>query len=254
MRIDDLDTARVVPDADTHILKSLESFHLHWDDRVVYQSQQLDHYEDAITQLTRADQTFPCACTRQQIGTGPYPGTCRHGLKTGQSGRSLRIKTSSAPIHFHDARYADQTEILRHTCGDFVIRRADNVIAYHLANVVDDAQMGITEVVRGVDLLDSTARQIHLQRLLGYPDLLYCHLPLIVDQAGKKLGKSQQAQALPSQPSEQEVVSLLFKSLVILQLEPPRELLSRTPSELLDWGTANWKVLPADSTYDHVKV
>lgn len=210
VRIEDLDPPRERPGAADEILRTLERFGLCWDDDVVFQSRRKPLYEEAIRRLER--HCYPCGCTRREIadsalglaadGAQIYPGTCRGGLG-GRVARSLRVKVAGK-VDFVDRVQGPQQQDLEREVGDFVLRRADGAFAYQLAVVVDDAEQGVTDVVRGADLLDSTARQIHLQRLLGLPTPRYLHIPAAVNAAGEKLSK--QTGARPALPSDLPLV------------------------------------------------
>ncbi len=207
MRIEDLDRQRAVPGADAWILTTLEAFGLFWDGPVRYQHQRTEAYEAALRHLHERGMTYPCACTRREIAAagaagpeGPiYPGTCRLGLAPGRSARALRLRVADRPIEVIDRVHGRQRHNLATTLGDFILRRADGFHAYQLAVVVDDAEQGITEIVRGADLLHSTPRQCYLQALLGLPRPGYAHLPLALDEAGRKLSKSLGSLALDPQ-------------------------------------------------------
>src|SRR5690606_25520055 len=175
---------------------------------VVYQSRRSERYRAALEALRARGAVYPCACSRKEIlavgralaRAAAYPGTCRAGPPPGRRARAWRVRTEGVEIAFDDVVQGPCRERLEETTGDFVVKRADGLFAYQLAVVVDDAAQGITEVVRGCDLLDSTPRQIHLQRLLGLPTPRYAHLPLVVDAAGRKLSKS--SSAMPVDPRE----------------------------------------------------
>lgn len=196
VRIEDLDVPRAQPGAADEILRSLERLGLGWDGPVAHQSQRSALYREALEKLKK--QTYWCGCTRREIadsslglaadGAQIYPGTCRNGLPAGKEPRALRIR-ASGNVEFEDRLQGGQTQLLERDVGDFVLYRADGQFAYQLAVVVDDAEQGISDVVRGADLLDSTGRQIHLQRLLGHPQPRYLHVPAAVDAAGEKLSK-----------------------------------------------------------------
>lgn len=204
LRMEDLDKPREQPGAADEILRTLEQFALYWDGPVLYQSRRLAIYRDACATLRAAGACFDCACTRREIADsalpgqeGPiYPGTCRSGLAPGRFPRALRLRVGDEPITFVDRLQGLQCVNLAETVGDFVILRADGIVAYQLAVVVDDAEQGVTDVVRGSDLLTSTPRQIHLQRLLGLPTPRYLHLPVAVNDAGEKLSKQTHAPAV----------------------------------------------------------
>jgi glutamyl-Q tRNA(Asp) synthetase len=196
VRIEDLDAARMPPGAADEILHTLVRLGLEWDGTVVYQSERLPLYQQALSRL--AGRTYGCACTRREIadsslglaadGAQIYPGTCRNGMAPGRPPRAVRIEACGA-ISFEDRVQGAQQQLLERDVGDFVLHRADGPFAYQIAVVVDDAEQAITDVVRGADLLGSTPRQIYLQRLLGYPQPRYLHIPAAVNAAGEKLSK-----------------------------------------------------------------
>ncbi|MCG1039926.1 MULTISPECIES: tRNA glutamyl-Q(34) synthetase GluQRS [Burkholderiaceae] len=202
VRIEDIDIPRTVPGAAEHILKTLHRLGMHCDETPVWQSTRTALYQQALTQLDTAGLIYPCGCTRKEIAdslrrthvrhtTLAYPGTCRSGLH-GKPARAWRIRVpdgENAVIVFDDRWQHAQQQNLATEVGDFVMRRADGLWAYQLAVVVDDAQQQITDVVRGADLLDSTARQIYLQRCLGYPTPAYLHVPVVINAQGEKLSK-----------------------------------------------------------------
>jgi glutamyl-Q tRNA(Asp) synthetase len=210
IRIEDLDTPRCTPEHAHTILGQLTACGLHSDAPVVWQSQRHHHYQTALNRLLASGQAFGCACTRQDIAQHwasagrvfnrhqetPYPGTCRHG--TGERApRAVRLNTQGAgTIHWTDAQLGPQHQDLEHEVGDFVLLRADGWWAYQLAVVVDDAEQGVTHVVRGQDLANNTARQIWLQRALGLPALHYRHTPLVRGENGEKLSKQNGATPL----------------------------------------------------------
>jgi glutamyl-Q tRNA(Asp) synthetase len=207
VRMEDLDRPRCVPGAAQAILRALEGFGLTWDGEVVYQSERLELYRAALRRLE--PHTYWCGCSRREIadsslglavdGARIYPGTCRGGNSAAR--RALRVRTPREPIRFHDRVQGEQAQVLERDIGDFVLYRADGLFAYQLAVVVDDADQGITDVVRGADLLDSTPRQIYLQQLLGVDTPRYMHVPVLVNAAGEKLSK--QTGAAPISASAQ---------------------------------------------------
>ncbi|MEO6927314.1 MAG: tRNA glutamyl-Q(34) synthetase GluQRS [Rhodanobacter sp.] len=202
LRMEDLDPPREVAGAATDILTSLPAFGLVADEHPLFQSQRTPAYDAAFEQLRAADLVFPCICSRSQLAANG--GMHRDGLcvAVDRSHRSpaWRLRMPDVEMDFDDALLGPQRENLRENVGDFVIRRADGLYSYQLACVVDDAFQGITEVVRGQDLLDSTARQIWLQACLGLPTPSYRHLPLVLDGEGNKLSKS--ARAWPVDPTD----------------------------------------------------
>lgn len=196
VRIEDVDGPRTVPGAADEILRALERFGFAWDGEVIYQSTRGDAYQAALDTLSRRDLVFGCGCTRREIEAGPYPGTCRAGVAEGREARAIRLRVPDGEIRFTDRWQGIQRERLMETCGDFVLKRADGCWAYQLAVVVDDAWQGVTDVVRGVDLLDSTARQIWLARCLGIAEPTYLHVPVVLASDGQKLSKQTGAAAL----------------------------------------------------------
>jgi len=207
IRIEDIDEGRSVPGADTAILALLDSLGMRSDREVVWQSRRKDVYAAAAERL--GAHAYPCGCNRREIldsrlgvapdGAAIYPGTCRHGLASGRSMRSLRLRVLDAPddaITFVDRFAGPTTQHLASESGDFVLKRADGYWAYQLAVVVDDADQGVTDIVRGFDLIDSTARQIYLQRLLGVPTPRYLHVPVVRNASGEKLSKQTGALAV----------------------------------------------------------
>ena len=234
VRMEDLDAPRVVPGAADTILRQLEACGLSWDGDVLYQSSRTSAYERAIQKIGK--ETYACGCTRRELedsalaidGARIYPGTCRAGLAPGKAARALRLRTSDEPIRFHDRVQGEQSQSVEAEVGDFVLKRADGLYAYQLAVVVDDAEQGVTDVVRGADLLDSTARQIHLQRLLGAPTPRYLHVPVAVNAAGEKLSK--QTGASEATPED------LHSALAFLGMPPP----DAASGELLDWAIGSW--------------
>ncbi len=209
VRIEDIDEARTMPGAAEGILQTLLGLGMQWDGEVVWQSRRKVHYEAAFERLH--GHTYACSCTRREIadsrigvasdGAAVYPGTCRHGLGMGKQPRAYRLRVPDVDdgadiVTFEDAWMGRVTQHLATEVGDFVLKRADGYWAYQLAVVVDDAEQGVTHVVRGADLLDSTARQIYLQGLLGYRTPAYLHVPVVANDAGEKLSKQTGAHEL----------------------------------------------------------
>jgi len=189
VRMEDLDRPREVPGMAAALIEDLAAFGMVSDESIVYQSRRNPIYQQALSSLEKAGLIFPCACSRKQLhGQRAYPGTCRDGLPVGKKARTQRLRVESTEVKFEDLIQGVYLQDLAEV-GDFIVRRADRLFAYQLAVVVDDAEQGITEVVRGADLLDSTARQIYLQQLLGYRRPSYCHVPVAVDSEGNKLSK-----------------------------------------------------------------
>ncbi|MDE2139102.1 MAG: tRNA glutamyl-Q(34) synthetase GluQRS [Gammaproteobacteria bacterium] len=246
LRIEDLDPPREQIGAADVILRSLDIHGLHWDGPVLHQHTRLAAYESAVANLSAEGWAYTCACSRREIADsglrgleGPvYPGTCRQGPPPGKSARALRIRVpGDETLYFEDCLQGPVRQDLAREIGDFVIRRADGCFAYQLAVVLDDAFQGVSRVVRGVDLLLSTPRQMWLQRRLGLPTPSYMHLPVAVTAAGEKLSKQTGAR-----PLDNERPSLnLFRALEFLRQCPPPPLRGASPPELLSWATKNWQ-------------
>lgn len=232
LRIEDVDEARTVKGADEAIIALLARLGMQWDGEIAWQSRRKDLYQRAADQI--AAQLYPCGCNRREIadsrlgiapdGSAIYPGTCRYGLAEGKSMRSLRVRVPDAPydvIDFEDRAAGHVIQRLSSESGDFVLKRADGFWAYQLAVVVDDAEQGVTDVVRGADLIDSTPRQIFLQRLLGVPTPRYLHVPVVRNADGEKLSKQTGATALTAD-SEAQALALLEQSMQFLGLAPVR--------------------------------
>jgi glutamyl-Q tRNA(Asp) synthetase len=246
VRIEDLDPPRVVPGAGDDILRALDACGMHWDGTVVYQSVHSDAYHAALHELRQRRLIYFCACSRREIVDSGiagiegyvYPGTCRAGLPSGKPARALRIDTRGACIEFDDALQGPIAQNVETAIGDFVLFRFDGVFAYQLAVVVDDAEQGITDVVRGADLLDSTPRQIYLQQQLGLPLLRYAHLPVAVDEHGEKLSKQTLAPPVdPLRPAPSLIDALRF-----LGQQPPADLAAAGVDEIWRWALAHWQI------------
>jgi glutamyl-Q tRNA(Asp) synthetase len=242
--MEDLDSPRVAAGAADDILRTLAACGLEGDGPVAYQSTRNDAYHCALHRLRESGRVYPCACSRREIadsavaGTeGPvYPGTCRSGIAGSKTARGLRLDTRGAAVAFEDAVQGKIACDLEHESGDFVLYRADGTYAYQLAVAVDDAEQGITDVVRGADLLPSTPRQIYIQQLLGLPRPRYVHLPVAVNAQGEKLSKQTLAQPVNSaRPLPALVAALSF-----LGQQPPRGLAQATVGELWSWALRNW--------------
>lgn len=247
VRIEDLDPPREMKGAADHILWTLEAFGLEWDDRVIYQSQRHDLYVDALDSLKKQGWVYPCYCSRKDwqavalcgIDGLIYNGNCRSLLNRPSEKdkqHAWRIKVSDEIIEFHDGIVGHYVQNLARDIGDFVLLRADGHWAYQLAVVVDDAEQGITHIVRGQDLLISTPRQIYLQRCLKISTPNYIHLPLLVNKMGQKWSKQTQAPALNL--AHQEM--LLRQIMVYLNLPIAPQV--NKPGDLLTWIVDNWCV------------
>ncbi len=244
VRMEDLDTPRNAPGAADGILRSLEAFGFEWDGAVLFQSSRVEAYKDALENLKRRVLVFPCGCSRLETGEdGRYAGTCRGGLRPGRAPRSWRMRVQDAPVEYDDRLLGPRRENLAESCGDFVLLRADGIFAYQLAVVVDDAFQRITDVVRGSDLLGSTARQIHLQRALGSETPRYLHVPVVLGTDGQKLSK--QTKAAPV--SDSTPGPALWKALQFLGQTPPDGLQRADALEILQWAVRNWSVASIDA-------
>jgi glutamyl-Q tRNA(Asp) synthetase len=235
LRMEDLDAARVIPGCADEMLHTLEGFALHWDGAVEYQSARTEHYGRAQQALTALGLTFQCSCSRRErTPEGGYPGTCRDGPRR-RGPTATRFRVEDRVVSFQDRAQGVCRFPLRER-GDVIIRRRDGAFAYQLAVVVDDALQGVTDVVRGADLLDSTPWQLALQAALQLPTPRYAHLPLITEPGGAKLAKSRRSVALdPAQPGRQ-----LQEALTLLGQEPPVTLKFESPQTVLEWACAHW--------------
>lgn len=249
MRMEDVDTTRTVEGADTDILKTLESFGFEWHGDVTYQSKCTGVYQQVLDKLIEQSNrhaskqalVFPCICSRKQLtqtGSSIYPGTCRQRQLPETQDHALRLLAKDIDIRFSDIIMGEQSQNIQQDCGDFIIRRRDRLFAYQLAVVVDDARQGITEIVRGADLLDSTPRQIYLQQLLGYDTPAYCHLPLAVDASGSKISKSEGAASVDIKNKEE----LLCRALTFLGQDPPADLSDSDIDDIWQWASRNWNI------------
>ena len=247
IRMEDVDTTRKVADTDKDILNTLESFGFQWDSEILYQSKQTSHYQQALSQLIEQASAFPCLCTRKQLAKIDqiYPGTCRERSLPESESHALRLLSKDTVISFNDVVMGVQSQNIQTQCGDFIIKRRDGLFAYQLAVVVDDALQGITEIVRGADLLDSTPRQIYLQQLLGYTTPEYCHLPLAVDIEGNKISKSEGAAKIDVDNRK----ILLCRVLSFLGQAPPTDLSASSIDDIWEWAIFNWDVsrVPTDN-------
>lgn len=246
VRIEDIDPPREVKGAADDILRTLEAYGFEWDGEILFQRHRRDVYETALDDLRRSNALYPCTCTRKEIADssvlgieGPvYPGTCRGGLAPERVARAWRVRTEGAAIEFTDGVQGLQSSALEHDVGDFVVQRADGLYAYQLACVVDDAEQDMTEVVRGADLLTSTARQMHLQHLLGLPTPAYTHLPAAVNAQGEKLSKQTFAEPLP----RTRPVAVLWRALAFLGQDPPRAWQEARLDEFWQVAKQHWKM------------
>ena len=243
VRIEDIDPPREVPGAAADILRTLESLGLEWDRSVLYQSSRQDAYRDTAERLLAAGSAFRCGCSRSAVRaandatSGRYPGTCRDKRLTGLD-TSIRVRVAEPSlVRFVDGLQGTQETRLDATTGDYIVLRRDGLPAYHLAVVLDDALQGVTTIVRGVDLLDSTAAHVHLQGVLGLPTPAYWHVPIVVNEHGQKLSK--QNGAAPVSAGEPEVA---VRALELLGLTLTTELRAEPPRSLWQWAQTHWRV------------
>ena len=243
LRIEDLDPPRETPGAADSFPRMLEHYGFTWDAPILRQSTRDAVYRSAMDRLRKEGKVFACACTRAQLERAPmgaggervYPGTCRTGVPPGQRARSWRVRVGTNPVAFTDRVQGRQAQDLAREVGDFVLRRADGLWAYQLAVVVDDSEQGITDVVRGADLLASTPRQIWLQQQLNAAVPRYAHVPVAVNSAGEKLSKQTMAAPLPlARPHAVLCAAWRFLN----QVAPEAELTSA--EEFWQWAIPRW--------------
>jgi len=236
LRMDDIDTPRNQAGADTSILKSLEILGLHWDDKVLFQSHRQEAYQEALDLLSYKSLLYRSTCTRKQLQGNAYPGTCRNKQHSPDQQHALRVLSNQEAINFNDEIQGHFQQILETEIGDFIVHRADGLVAYHIATVVDDAYQNITEIVRGADLLDSTPRQIYLQEILDYNIPTYAHLPVAVDKQGYKLSKQYHAKPI----NDEDPVTTLILALDFLGQQPDKLLAQGPVEEIIQWGIKHW--------------
>ena len=251
LRMEDLDPPREVPGAADDILRTLEALGMHWDGPVVYQSQRSHYYERALAALKDPGHSYGCACTRREIadssmkpGSGNvYPGTCRSGIVQGRRARSIRVQVYDNAVTINDRLQDKLMQQLDRDVGDFIVKRADELFAYQLAVVVDDAEQEISHVVRGADLFDSTPRQVHLQQLLGYPQPSYLHIPVAINPDNEKLSKQTHAPAI----NPDKWSTTLRDVLAFLNQELPGSVEDASKEEFWQWAIKHWDAgsLPA---------
>ncbi len=242
IRIEDIDPPREQEGATDQILTALDAYGFEWDGDVAFQSKSRDAHLHAIQTLIDAGQAYRCDCSRRDLADFPhgslgviYPGTCRDRSVSGEA--AVRVQTAAINIAFEDRLQGRVVQDIERDSGDFIIHRRDGLIAYQLAVVVDDHLQKITDVVRGIDLIDSTARQLWLQRLLGYEHPGYAHIPVVTHPDGDKLSKLTGAPGL----TLESTVAVLVEALVSLQQTPPPDLASETLAAVWDWALENWR-------------
>lgn len=243
LRVEDIDPPREQSGASQDILAALEAYGFEWDGPIIYQSTSHQEHEDALRSLLDQQLAYHCGCSRRELSDAPqsslgtiYPGTCRNG--TAASDTAVRVRTNNSAVQFNDRLQGLQSQCLESESGDFVILRKDDLIAYHLAVVVDDHLQGVTDIVRGIDLMDSTPRQIWLQELLAYPTPTYAHVPVATNNRAQKLSKSFGAGGILLD----EPVRTLHAALAVLHQVPPEELVDGNLDELWKWAAGNWNL------------
>jgi glutamyl-Q tRNA(Asp) synthetase len=235
LRLEDIDPPRAQENAENLIINSITAHGLHWDGDIVWQSQRSKHYDNALNQLLHNHDAYYCSCSRSQLAQygGIHPNQCVTPFVTGDA--AIRLKIKQPDTNFLD-RVQGAQHYITNQIGDPVLKRRDGLYAYQLAVVVDDAEQHISDIVRGVDLIDATAWQIHLQRALHLPSIRYLHLPVIVGDDGHKLSKQSFAPAIDNQCAKENLRIVLA---YLQQPTPPEEL---GIAELLQWATAHWRV------------
>lgn len=237
VRIEDLDPPREMPGATQAILEALQAYQLHWDGEVVYQSQRHHLYQAQIDTWLENGDAYYCQCTRKQIKQhgGFYPGTCRDkNLKEG----AIRLKMTKPIASFFDLKHGTIHIPEQLVNEDFIIKRRDGLFAYNLAVVLDDIDQGVTEVVRGADLIEPTGRQISLYQILGQSEVSYLHLPLAIDDNGNKLSKQNHATAIDIDNPK----PALLKAMTFLGFDIPEEIRASDITNILRWGSENWQL------------
>lgn len=245
LRIEDVDETRAVKGMDSNIIEALRCHGMQSDGEILVQSRRKSRYEEVLVQLKKRSAVYACTCTRKEIADahttngieGPiYPGTCRNKLGTPQQAHAWRIAVDDRILSFDDAIQGPCSQCLSRDVGDFVIKRADGLFAYQLAVVVDDADQGVTHIVRGADLLDSTPRQLFLQTQLGFSQPKYMHLPVATHANGEKLSKQTLAEPL----SLNRAVENLWQALDFLHQAPPTQLKQADVNGVIEWAMTHW--------------
>ncbi|AMB81095.1 tRNA glutamyl-Q(34) synthetase GluQRS [Pseudomonas paraversuta] len=237
LRMEDLDPPREMPGAQAAILDALERYGFEWDGELVRQSERHDAYAQVLDRLFSQGLAYACTCSRKQLEgyNGVYPGLCRNAGHSMENA-AIRLRVPELVYGFEDRVQGSFGQHLGREVGDFVIRRRDGLYAYQLAVVLDDAWQGVTDIVRGADLLDSTPRQLYLQELLGLSQPRYLHVPLIVQPDGHKLGKSYRSPPLTAS----QATPLLLRALRTLGQATDDRLCHASPREVLDWAVTHW--------------
>ncbi|CAH0527108.1 tRNA glutamyl-Q(34) synthetase GluQRS [Vibrio hippocampi] len=238
VRIEDIDPPREMPGADKLILNTLEAYHLYWDEDVLYQSDRLDAYQQQLDQWLNHNQAYLCQCTRKQIKAsgGFYQGVCRDKHLTNAQECAIRLVMNHPVESFDDEAYGTFAINRDLAHEDFIIKRRDGLFAYNLAVVLDDIYQGVTEVVRGADLIEPTGRQISLYKTLDKTPISYVHLPLALDDNGNKLSKQNHAKAIDTENPKKT----LLEAMRFLGFTIDPSLCNESMDNILDWGVKNW--------------
>lgn len=243
LRIEDIDPPREQPGASATIIEALDCYGFEWDGDPIYQSENHAAHMTALETLLARGLAYPCSCSRRDLSDAPrgplgaiYPGNCRDGCELDVS--TVRLRTDDSRTEFTDLLQGHVSQQLERESGDFIIRRRDGLIAYHLAVVVDDEIQGVTEIVRGIDLLDSTPRHIWLQKQLQFRTPTYAHIPVITHPNGDKLSKLTGATGVSLNAVEEN----LLQALAALAQSPPAELASGTVGDIWAWAMENWQL------------
>tara|TARA_R110000764_G_scaffold8776_2_gene28962 strand:+ start:20065 stop:20961 length:897 start_codon:yes stop_codon:yes gene_type:complete len=239
IRVEDLDQPRSIPGASEHIIETLACYGMYSDGEIIFQQDRLTTYQAQIDQWLTTGQAYYCDCSRRQLAefNGIYPGTCRHRQLPAAADHAVRLIAPKQPLTALDRLQPPLTQDLATATGDFIIRRRDGIYAYQLAVVLDDIAQGVTDVVRGADLLDSTPRQQWIYQLLGQPLPRYLHIPLLLRADGEKLSK--RLGSTPLDPAR--APTELFRALQALAQQPPLALRNANIAEQLEWAIAHWR-------------
>ncbi|MEM8815962.1 MAG: tRNA glutamyl-Q(34) synthetase GluQRS [Pseudomonadota bacterium] len=245
LRIENIDPPREVAGAADQIIGILDAYGFEWDGAIRWQADSAAEHEAALARLVDGGLAYPCGCSRRDLANEPrsslgtiYPGTCRAGTDAAEF--AIRMRTTDEPLRYVDRLQGERVHKLESQSGDFVIKRRDGLIAYQLAVVVDDFLDNVTRIVRGIDLIDSSPRQIWLQRQLGYPTPDYAHIPVAVHDNGDKLSKLTGAPGLEASDASVN----LQRALVALGQAPPAELATAPPTDIWIWAHAHWNPKP----------
>jgi len=238
LRFDDIDTPRIDKSSYDNILRAMESLSLEWDNSSIYQQNNLPCYQEVIERLSELNFLYKCDCPRKLTKGKPYPGTCRDKNTDHNKNYALRVKVDDVPVSFFDLIQGEVVQNIAAHSGDYIVQRSDRLISYNLASAIDDTD-GITHVIRGADLLDTTPRQIYLQKLLGLESPVYGHVPVAVNAYGQKLSKQHGAQDVLLHYSPSEV---LVKTLQFLGQNIEKDMVLADTRTIIDCALENWSL------------